>query len=263
MNKLFMLEAAMRTRFVKTFERYPFWTAIVIAIVLLTGAVGASARDYSLQVDASEVNRVDLDVNAGDIRLVGVSDDHVSIRVKEIDVSENCEVSLEHKGSTVELTAHIERHLLREHCELDVEIRLPASVPVNLALGAGDVDLEDLGSALRASVGAGSVEGRIRGEQVILATGAGDIEIAGLVSTVRARTGAGNIELQFDKAPQGTIHANSGVGDVEVILPPSSKINARTSTGLGSISQEFDSSAAATTVIEATTGIGDVRVEQG
>ena len=263
MSKLIQLELIMRTRFVKTFERYPFWTSIVIAIVLLTGAVGASAKDYTLQVDANEVNQVDIDVNAGDVRLVGSTDDQVSVQVHEIDVTENCQVSVEHRGSTVELKAHIDRHRLSEHCELDVEIRLPASVPINLALGAGDVDLDDLGSALRASVGAGSVEGRTSGDQVILSTGAGDIEIAGLVSTVRARTGAGNIELNFDEAPRGTVHANTGVGDVEVILPSTSKIDARTSTGLGSISQEFDSSAAATTVIDASTGIGDVRVEQG
>lgn len=243
----------------------PIFTGIAILMALSAApgpaaAEGERGRDHQHTFDAAAFDRVELDLHAADVRLGGAATDEVGLTLRELRVSDDCHIQIEAKGRT--LVVETRNEARRGYCEVDVDLSLPASLVVDLAVGAGDVDLRTLLSEISISTGAGDVEGSVSGGHVSVETGAGDIRLSGLNAAVQASSGTGDVRLTFDRAPTGRIDASTGVGDVELRLPADTPVDAATSTGLGSVQQRLENQPGADTEVRASTGIGDIRLSE-
>jgi hypothetical protein len=150
-----------------------------------------------------------------------------------------------------------ERHNndLYRNISIDYDITLPKTSGVSAATGSGDVDIQEVGNAVKAQSGSGSV--RVHGVQgmVTLGTGSGDIELQQTgPGDVKAETGSGSIRLN---GVSGALKASTGSGDIEVGGQPTS--DWRVSTGSGSVRLAVGN---AHFNLDADTGSGSINVSQ-
>lgn len=138
---------------------------------------------------------------------------------------------------------------------IDYEISLPRNAKVEISTGSGDIETQDVGSALKADSGSGSVRARAVHGPAMLRTGSGDIELEeNAQGDVRANTGSGSIRI---RDMNGALYAQTGSGDIEA----TGKITgeSRVETGSGSVRLTVGNGAGYT--LDASTGSGSIRTQ--
>ena len=151
-----------------------------------------------------------------------------------------------------------ERHSsdLFRNVTIDYEITAPRNSLADIATGSGDLEIQDVGSSLKAQSGSGSVRARGIHGPAMLGTGSGDIELSETAEgDVRAQTGSGSIRLHDIS---GGLYAEAGSGDIEV--SGTIRSDWKLDTGSGSIRLTLGSQARFT--LDATSGSGGIRVSQ-
>jgi hypothetical protein len=150
-----------------------------------------------------------------------------------------------------------ERHNndLYRNISIDYDVTLPKASAINAATGSGDVQIQDVGTTIKAQSGSGSV--RAHGVQgpATLGTGSGDIELEQTgPGDVKAETGSGSIRLN---GLSGALKAGTGSGDIEAAGQPTT--DWKLTTGSGSVrlivgNAHFN--------LDADTGSGSINVSQ-
>ncbi len=146
----------------------------------------------------------------------------------------------------------------RIRIKVTIRIRVPRRFNVTFTNGAGNVELSELDGTIEGETGAGNVTLRhLRGMVQIntgagnvevtelagrleVKTGAGNITIKGLRGSAEVKTGAGNITAEFLTPPEQDSRLESGAGNVTVFVPAQAGFTLEASTGIGSISTDFD-----------------------
>ena len=115
---------------------------------------------------------------------------------------------------------------------LDLDVRIPASLALEVDTGSGDAVVEDVASLawkagsgdlearnvaglLGASVGSGDVEARGVGRFILAATGSGDIDVEGVGGDVEVGSG-GSGDLTFRRVDGSVRAGHIGSGDVDL-----------------------------------------------
>jgi len=150
-----------------------------------------------------------------------------------------------------------ERHNndLYRNINIDYEITLPRASGISASTGSGDVEIQNVGAAIKAQSGSGSVH--VNGVQgpAILGTGSGDIELQQTgPGDVKAETGSGSIRLQ---GLSGALKASTGSGDVEAQGQPTA--DWKLTTGSGSVRLVIGN---AHFNLDAETGSGGITLSQ-
>ncbi len=151
-----------------------------------------------------------------------------------------------------------ERHSsdLYRNISIDYDMSVPRGTRLTLGSGSGDIEVQAVGSNLKASTGSGSI--RASGVQgpANLDSGSGDIEFEQTApGDVRVQTGSGSIRLH-DLA--GGLRAGTGSGDIEA----SGKITADSKLETGSGSIRLNLGPQARFNLDASTGSGTIRTAQ-
>jgi len=144
---------------------------------------------------------------------------------------------------------------LFRNISIDYDIDLPRTSTLNAVTGSGDIDVQNVGSSIKAQSGSGTVRAHgIQGAS-ILGTGSGDIELEQTgPGDVKAETGSGSIRLN---GVSGRLKASTGSGDIETEGHPTS--DWRISTGSGSVRLTVGN---AHFNLDADTGSGSINVAQ-
>ena len=146
----------------------------------------------------------------------------------------------------------------KKYPQVDVLMRVPEGIELNIAsgagdiagnnvnaqvriaTGAGDVDLNDLKGSLKIATGAGDVELRRFEGKLSAATGAGDFDASGSFSEFSISTGAGDVHLLVDNPISANSSVSTGAGDIQVSLPVGSSFDLGADVGFGEIVCQFD-----------------------
>lgn len=100
---------------------------------------------------------------------------------------------------------------------VDIEVFVPSDARLELASGAGNVEVDNVMGEISAHSGAGNVEVWGAAASVALDTGAGEVNYAGQPrGTCTFRTGAGNITLQLPSDVNAEIELNTGIGNISL-----------------------------------------------
>jgi hypothetical protein len=139
---------------------------------------------------------------------------------------------------------------------IDYDIALPRASAIVATSGSGDLDIQGVGTNIKAQSGSGSVHARGIQGPANLQTGSGDIELdeAG-PGDVRAQTGSGTIKLT---GISGGLQAQTGSGEIEATGKPTT--DWKLGTGSGSIHLTVGKSTAFT--LNASSGSGGIHVSQ-
>lgn len=139
---------------------------------------------------------------------------------------------------------------------IDYDVTAPHDAAIETETGSGDIELTDIGSAVRAQSGSGSVRARGVHGPATLGTGSGDVELDETApADVRAQTGSGSIRLQ---GVSGGLHARTGSGDIQV----SGALTSDWMLDTGSGSVRLNLGPQTHLSLDADTGSGTVRVTQ-
>ena len=150
-----------------------------------------------------------------------------------------------------------ERHNgnLYRNISIDYDITLPRTSSLTATTGSGDVDIQDVGSNLKAQRLRKRPRPGHSGPRN-LGTGSGDIEFQQTApGDVKAETGSGNIVL---RGLSGALKSSTGSGDIEVEGKPST--DWKLSTGSGNIHLAVGGDARFN--LDADTGSGSINVQQ-
>ena len=102
-----------------------------------------------------------------------------------------------------------------------LDVRVPATSPVDVTTGGGSIDVADTGGAVSARTGGGGVH--VQGvREAHVTTGGGGIVVEALDGEVRAMTGGGSIHVAG--RVRGKSSLTTGGGSIHVELDPESEI---------------------------------------
>jgi hypothetical protein len=139
---------------------------------------------------------------------------------------------------------------------IDYDITLPRNSAIVASSGSGDLDIQGVGTSLKAQTGSGDVHARGIQGPANLQTGSGSIELNETgPGDVRAQTGSGSIKLN---GISGGLQAQTGSGEIEAAGKPTS--DWKLGTGSGSIHLTVGKTTAFN--LNASSGSGGIHVDQ-
>ena len=204
---------------------------------------------------AGPVDRVQLDVGSGDVRVT------VDPAVTQPALTRRVAYRGRRPGDTTSLAAGTLslRHCDVDDCSVGYELRLPSAAPISGDTGSGDLALTGVGPVdVRAGSGTVILDG-VAGE-VRVQVGSGDIRATGLAGEVHAESGSGDIELAL-RDPE-SVTATAAGGSVTLTVPRSA-YTVDTSVDSGEARSDVPSTPGAPHTLSARAGSGDVEVRQG
>lgn len=186
-------------------------THCVAALLVTAFSASAFAEDCvfsakrDLDLPAAGLNRLTLQTQAGDLRIVGVAGlATVELRGKACASSAEQldKLQLQHRGSgdrlDVNTTAPEEKETKlfgSNYAYIDLEVRLPQALALELSDSSGDIEITDAGA-------------------ISLSDSSGDIAIRDPRGDVSIRDTSGDIEI--DEAQGNVVVANDSSGDIEI-----------------------------------------------
>ena len=159
-------------------------------------------------------------------------------------------------GSEVTVGGHNNNNDLYRDISIDYDITLPRSSAIVASSGSGDLDIQGVGTSLKAQTGSGTVHARGIQGPANLQTGSGSIDLDETgPGDVRAQTGSGSIKLN---GISGGLQAQTGSGEIEATGKPTS--DWKLGTGSGSIHLTVGKTTAFN--LNASSGSGGIHVSQ-
>lgn len=131
-----------------------------------------------------------------------------------------------------------------------------------LAANTGSIKVDGVAGPLKAVSGTGSIKGETPSATVEARTNTGSINLSGLTGGASVRCGTGSATLAWAKVrPGGAAAVSADTGSITLGFPAGAALRADLSSGTGSVSSEFENSAADGAFrVSAKAGTGSVRL---
>ncbi|HEX7029640.1 MAG TPA: hypothetical protein VF254_03520 [Gammaproteobacteria bacterium] len=225
---------------------------LLAALLLPLNAVAADSRDFSLDVPAGEISRVELDGNVGEIEIRAADVDAIEVRVrlepgeddwfdgdKLAERLEEAELLHDTDGDTLQLSLDYDDGFgddtdLEEHWE----ITLPARMALNVELNVGRAAIEGTSGGVEAEVNVGELDIDVQG---------GDID---------ASVNVGELDINSATESPGEFDLESNIGDARLSIDGD---DAGRNDGWLGMSVEHD--AGGEDDVTARTNVGEIRVD--
>ncbi|MBP2367371.1 hypothetical protein [Pseudonocardia parietis] len=222
--------------------RHGVWvvTAVTGLVLAGCGGTGPEQRETSSEPVDGAVSRVEVDSDAGDLRLV--AGEQASVE-QDLRWTGDAKPQVEHRleGDVLRVTVDCPDDG-GERCQAGLVITVPAQASSRAEVAAGGIEISGL-----------------TGDQDVRAA-AGGVRGAGLgPGTVSASSNAGGIDLMFAAAAPD-VHAESSAGSVDVRVPVGPVYHVTAETTAGSTAVEVPDQPGADHRITARTTAGEVRV---
>lgn len=118
-------------------------------------------------------------------------------------------------------------------CSVDLDVTVPAGIPVKVTAGSGTVSVSGLAGPVDAEVGGGQLRlSALRGP-LRASVGSGSLEASGLTSPqADIRAGAGSAVARF-AAPPDRVTARAGAGSLRLTVPTATRFRVTAGAGTG------------------------------
>jgi len=256
-------------RSTKTTAINPRWlTAGLLVTVAGMVSVGMTAcktvditasTEQQSQTYQKQINRIEFDLDAGDITLSPGDSSSVHVARTLHWRSTKPTIKEDFSGQTMRVTSTCPQ---QDDCSVDFTIEVPAGVTVQANTQAGDVKITDITGALDVTNESGDINLNNAVGAVRITGDSGQISGADLHSpTFTAQTNSGDIKVAFSDAPQ-SVNAETQSGDVSVTVPRTSnnyRVQADTNSGGRTVSVDVNSGSSRS--VTAKTDAGDVTVK--
>ncbi|HWH00884.1 MAG TPA: DUF4097 family beta strand repeat-containing protein [Pilimelia sp.] len=238
---------------------------LLLAGLLAWGWLAPRRTEERTQTYRQPVGRVQVEVDAGDVTVVGASaGGEVTVeRRLAWRTARTPTVAETWSGDALRVTGRCPSTGLTlglgGDCSIELVLRVPPQVAVEVRTDAGAVRLRDLTGEVQVAVSAGDVSADALAGPLRIRSDSGEISAAGLRGDrVEVRADAGEIRLGFAEPP-AAVSVVSSAGDVTVELAPGSyRVSADTDAGRRRVEVTNDPAAART--VTARTEAGDIHI---
>jgi DUF4097 and DUF4098 domain-containing protein YvlB len=235
---------------------------LILLSTLLCGQTLHASEELNFQ--ASGIHTLEIENQDGNIRIEGSQSSTFQISLNKIEFK-NCSLSTERKEGRLVISSKSKNKIFgRETCRLDVSVKAPKQVDLDVKLGSGDVSVANIEGKFDMKIGSGDVamtDAEI--SHLDLRSGAGNVSVAGYIGSGDIKVGAGNIDVSYNKNPiEGLLDLKVGSGTTTILLPNSSKISSKFKSGTGSLTNELKDSPDAKYKISGTSGTGDMVIKK-
>ena len=229
----------------------------------LLGAQPTRANE-ELSFQASGIHTLDIENQDGNIRIEGSQTNAFQVSLNKIEYK-NCELITERKEGRLVVSSKSKNKIFgRETCKLDITVKAPKQIDLDVKLGSGDVSVANIQGKFGFKVGGGDValtDTEI--SHLDLRSGAGNVSVSGYIGSGDLKVGAGNIDLSYNKKPvEGLLDLKVGSGTTTISVPNSAKISSKFKSGTGSLTNELKDSPDAKYKISGTSGTGDMVIKK-
>ncbi|MEZ4744341.1 MAG: DUF4097 family beta strand repeat-containing protein [Bdellovibrionota bacterium] len=253
--------------------------SIILVLSLFTSIAFASTE--SKDFDINGLKTLELENDAGDIKISVTQDGKAHISATKVNFGENCTLKMQRSEDKLDIEVDKKGLFKSGECKVHFEIKVPREIALDIKSGSGDLNIIGtkgeveffLGSGdavidaeikeLNGKSGSGSlkISGTIGEADIKL--GSGSIDIDGLTSEAEFKTGSGNLKITYKEAPvKGELDIKAGSGDATVYLPATSKISTSFISGSGRIYNELGDSSKAPFKISMKAGSGDLNIKK-
>lgn len=201
---------------------------------------------------------------SGKVQILGSSQSKVKIEYIKTKWGKNCDLIFERTSDTV--YAKVDKKSswnFLNKCQVDFNITAPKSFSIAIKSGSGDLSVNSMSGDIDFKTGSGNVTGqKLFSSTVTGRSGSGDINLKGTFSKVDIKIGNGNTSTHFEGINKpGNFFAESGSGDISIIVPPNSTVGASFKSGLGQLKNKALYSDTPDLKVDVKTGSGDLRIE--
>ena len=203
-------------------------TLAVVILVFLPVIVLAESFDETrrFELSAEGIQTLKIQCGSGFLTVIGVRGmDRIrasaQIIVRGIQENEfqnylekHLRVALEKRGSDAILQADFKKPFLTKiEAKINLTIKLPATLPVNIDDGSGAIIITDLTGGLNLKDNSGSIDIVNMAGKIKVADGSGSIEIRDVRGDVEIQDGSGLIHV---KVISGNVNITDGSGEITV-----------------------------------------------
>jgi hypothetical protein len=225
------------------------------------GCLGFGREEASERVQADgPIDRVDIDLDAGEVMLVGHEGEGVLGTVTSRWTDQPPEVVHYVQDGVLHVLGRCDAYAVP--CLVDVSLTVPPGADVRVDTDVGSVTVRAIDGDVEVSTLDGDVEARAIGGGLFVESGGGDIrgeELTGAL--VDARTMDGDVSLSLTTAPSRVV-GRTASGDVHIRVPDGTyRVEADAQGGEVEIASAILQDTSADAVIVAESASGDVHVE--
>ncbi|MCC2618212.1 hypothetical protein LJ739_18290 [Aestuariibacter halophilus] len=193
-----------------------------IALSALLLAQGAAHADETrnLELNSADINELYIDAGRGELRVKGVDgleDIQVDVKLggREFDELEpgDIELSLTQRGDKALLVAKFHRRMGNADVYMDVDVKLPSRLMLEVDDGAGNTVISDIKNTVRVDDGSGDLEIHTITGALYVDDGSGDLKITTVTGNVNIDDGSGALALY---TVTGNVEIDDGSGNIEV-----------------------------------------------
>lgn len=225
---------------------------ILAAVLLPVTAFAADSRDFSLDVPAEDIDRLELESNVGEVSIEAADIDAIEVRVR-LEPGEDDDwfgetEDLERRLEEAVLEHDVDGEALRLQLDYDDsgdadfeehwEIRLPARLALEIDLNVGQLNIDGMSGGIEAEVNVGEL----------------DIEV--LEGDIAAEVNVGELDIRSATESEGDFELESNIGEVRLTVD--GKSAGRTEGWLGST---VVYSGGGDDDVDARVNVGEIRVE--
>ena len=203
---------------------------LLIMAMFVASFADAAWNDYTtvreLKLDAKGIENFEIDAGAGGMDVKGIGGLDALEVIATIVVPESAEddammrmekqmrLSLDRSGDRARLVSHFEQGESgwESGARIDLEIRMPSGIAVEIEDGSGSIDLVDLGGDVAITDGSGSITVQGVG-RLSIDDGSGSIDVASADGDVSIVDGSGSIRI---RSVAGSVTIDDGSGSINV-----------------------------------------------
>ncbi|MFG1493738.1 DUF4097 domain-containing protein [Halobacteriovorax sp. ZH4_bin.1] len=209
-----------------------------------------------------------LENSSGNVSITGTESSLMKISYTKKSWDEGCNLNIEQSDNVVSVKVQKTKKKssgwfsVGPQCEVNFNITMPKQVRLLSKLGSGDTSITGLNANSDLSSGSGQINITNSAMDSLKAfLGSGDINAKGQFKEVGLESGSGNIKLINPQIKTLKANISSGSGDITVIVPKGMKVNSKLESASGKLTNKAGSSDDSKISIKASTGSGDVTIE--
>jgi DUF4097 and DUF4098 domain-containing protein YvlB len=203
--------------------------SVVASVFLCASAALPFEKEQVLRLPAEGLRMLRIDCGSGWLKVSGdaalneivvtarITAPGISERRMAEYIAERVRLSLEKEGDTARLVSEIRWRFrlfsFGENARIDLTIRVPKTLALEIDDGSGSVEIEGLGAGLRLDDGSGSIEIRDVAGDVFVDDGSGGISIRRVGGDVSVDDGSGEIEIED---VLGSVEVDDGSGSIRI-----------------------------------------------
>lgn len=226
-------------------------TAAWLLVLALAGAGQAAAMEFERGFEAAPGGRLEIDADAGSIRVETHDADRVDLRVEASgEGADRVQVETETRDDGLRVAVRIRDHRgAFEHLRVRILVAVPRTFDLDLDTAGGSIEVSELDGAVKADTAGGSILVERASGRVRVSTSGGSIEIGEGEGSIEADTSGGSIRVG---RAHGRVDVDTSGGSI-VVEESTGPVRADTSGGNVSVR-------AASGPVTASTSGGSIRV---